>query len=115
MVIPHYGTIVVGAGNSIGNYAVLHTSICITAGEKVIGDAFYASTGAKIINNITLGNGISIGANSLVNKSFDGDNQMIAGIPADIIKDSEPWFIRDGEEYHNRMKQCEELKAKQRL
>lgn len=47
LVIPHYGTIVVGAGNTIGNYAVLHTSTCITAGNKIIGDALYLSTGAK--------------------------------------------------------------------
>ena len=26
LVIPHYGTIVVGSGNRVGNYAVLHTS-----------------------------------------------------------------------------------------
>lgn len=32
LTIPHYGTIVVGSGNKIGNYCVLHTGICITAG-----------------------------------------------------------------------------------
>lgn len=44
LVIPHYGTIVVGSGNRIGNYAVLHTSTCITAGKKNIGDGLYLST-----------------------------------------------------------------------
>lgn len=34
LVISHYGTIVVGNGNKIGNYAVLHTSICITMVRK---------------------------------------------------------------------------------
>lgn len=34
LLIPHYGTIVVGNGNKIGNYAVLHTSTCITAGKN---------------------------------------------------------------------------------
>ena len=34
LVIPHYGTIVVGEGNRIGNYCVLHTSTCITAGKN---------------------------------------------------------------------------------
>ena len=46
--IPHYGTIVVGAPNEIGNYAVLHTCTVITGNGKTIGDALYLGTGAKI-------------------------------------------------------------------
>ena len=46
--IPHFGTIVVGRSNHIGNYAVLHTSICISNNERHIGDGFYFSTGAKM-------------------------------------------------------------------
>lgn len=30
LLIPHWGTIVVGSTNRIGNYAVLHTSTCIS-------------------------------------------------------------------------------------
>lgn len=54
LVIPHYGTIVVGSGNRIGNYAVLHTSTCITAGKKNIGDGLYLSTGAKVLRDVQL-------------------------------------------------------------
>lgn len=43
LILPHYGTIVVGPNNKIGNYAVLHTSTCITARSKSIGDNFYLS------------------------------------------------------------------------
>lgn len=49
LVIPNYGTIVVGSGNQIGNYSVLHTSTCISAGRKRIGDGLYLSTGAKVL------------------------------------------------------------------
>lgn len=45
--IPHYGTIVVGGTNIIGNFAVLHTSTYITANHKIIGNGLYLSTGAK--------------------------------------------------------------------
>lgn len=48
LVIPHYGTIVVGESNNIGNYAVLHTSTCISSNGKIIGNGLYLSTGAKI-------------------------------------------------------------------
>lgn len=82
LVIPHYGTIVVGSGNRIGNYAVLHTSTCITAGKKNIGDGLYLSTGAKVLGDIELGNFITIGANAVVNKSEEG-NCLLIGIPAE--------------------------------
>ena len=68
LVIPHYGTIVVGSGNHIGNYAVLHTSTCVTAGNKIIGDGMYLSTGAKVLGDIELGNFTTIGANAVAHK-----------------------------------------------
>lgn len=115
LVIPHYGTIVVGGGNTIGNYCVLHTSTCITEGKKEIGDALYLSCGAKILNDIRLGDGISIGANSLVNKSHEKSQCLIAGMPAKEIKETETWYNRDGEKYIVRVEKCEELKRKMGL
>ena len=110
LTIPHYGTIVVGEGNKIGNYCVLHTSTCITAGRKIIGDAFYLSTGAKVINSIELGDGVTIGANSVVNKSYEEDNCLIIGIPGYIKRSQKKWYINDGELYSERVKRCEELR-----
>lgn len=110
LVLPHYGTIVVGGGNNIGNYAVLHTSTCITAGKKNIGDGMYLSTGAKLINDISLGSGVSIAANTVVTKSIDDENILIAGSPGIIKKSSLPWYIRDGIEYENRVTKVEDLK-----
>ena len=108
-IIPHYGTIVIGKSNRIGKFAVLHTCICITDNGKVIGDAFYASTGVKITNKLKLGDNVSVGANSLVNKSF-GSNIMIAGAPATEIKKMEPWYIRDGKEFIDKVNKVEALK-----
>ena len=111
LVIPHYGTIVVGSGNQIGNYCVLHTSICITAGHKRIGHAFYCSTGAKILNDILIGDNVTVGANAVVNKSVE-NNQLVVGIPA-AIKHIEPaWYTG---EYARRVKECEELRNKMRI
>ena len=114
VVIPHYGTIVVGNSNRLGNYAVLHTSSCISDNGKTIGDALYLATGAKMTSKLTLGNNISIGANSVVNKSFDS-NCMIAGTPAIRIKDAEAWYIRDGKEYTDKVDCIEQFKAKLNL
>lgn len=115
LVIPHHGTIVVGEGNIIGDYCVLHTSTCITAGSKKIGKGLYVSTGAKLVNDIILGDGITIGANAVVNKNYEKSNAVLAGIPAKFIKESELWYSRDGIEFERRQKACEELKRKMNI
>lgn len=110
LVIPHYGTIVVGESNRCGNYCVLHTSTCITDNGKQIGDAFYLSTGAKITSKVVIGDNVSVGANSVVNKSFEEGNIMIAGSPAKYIKNSDAWYVRDGQTYISRVNAVEKLK-----
>lgn len=112
VVIPHYGTIVVGGAPRIGNYAVLHTSTCISDNKKIIGDGLYLATGAKISSEITLGDNISVGANSVVNKSYMGNNALIAGAPAKYIKEQEPWY---GGKYLHRKEQVEILKLKMNI
>lgn len=115
MVIPHYGTIVVGGSNKCGNYCVLHTSTCISDNGKNIGDALYLSTGAKITSKVTLGKNISVGANSVVNKSFVDGNIMIASAPAKIIKPMDAWYIRDGQIFSERVNAIEKIKQKMNL
>ena len=107
-VIPHWGTIVVGNNNRIGKYPVLQTSTCISGNGKIIGDGLYLATGAKITSKLVLGNNISIGANSLVNKSFEGDDAMLGGMPAKFIKESPAWYIRDG--FEERVNKIEQLR-----
>lgn len=108
VVIPHYGTIVVGGSNRIGNYAVLHTSTCISDNGKIIGDGLYLSTGVKITSKVKIGNGISIGANSLVNKNCEQDNVLLGGVPAKVIRQSEVWYIRDS--FDKKVERVEKLK-----
>ena len=115
LVIPHYGTIVVGSSNKCGNYCVLHTSTCITDNGKTIGNAFYLSTGAKVTSKIEIGDNVSVGANSVVNKSFKEGNIMIAGAPARQIKPMDAWYIRDGKSYVDKVKAVESLKIKMEL
>lgn len=109
VVIPHYGTIVIGGSNRLGNYAVLHTSTCISDNGKVIGNALYLSTGAKITTKVIIGDNVSVSANSVVNKSFES-NMLIAGAPAKHIKDENAWYIRDGEKYSAKVNKIEKLK-----
>lgn len=109
VVIPHYGTIVVGC-NVIGNYAVLHTSTCIAACNSIIGDGFNMCTGSVISKNVSIGNYVSVCSNSLVNKSFN-DNVLLGGSPAIIKKDNySAWWKNDGIKYELRIQAVEKLK-----
>lgn len=110
LVIPHYGTIVVGPSNRIGNFAVLHTSTCITDNNKQIGNALYLSSGAKITSKIILGDNVTIGANAVVNKSFIEGNCLLVGVPCLKKKDEDAWYIKDGEKFRNRVSIVEKYK-----
>lgn len=110
LVLPHYGTIVVGISNRIGNYAVLHTSTCISDNGKVIGDGLYLSTGAKKTSKVTLGRGVSVGANSVVNKDF-GDNVLLVGLPAEVKRSRKIWYEEENDIHYERVKKIENLRA----
>lgn len=115
LVIPHYGTIVVNDGVMAGNYCVLHTSTCIGGSDKIIGDGLYLASGAKIMDKLILGNGVSVAANSLVNKSV-GNNVLLAGCPAFVKRQNYPyWWERDGEEYIQRVTRVEKIKKQMEL
>lgn len=51
-----------------------------------IGDNFWAAGGAIILPGVTLGDNVVVGAGAVVTKSF-GDNVVLAGNPARIIKE----------------------------
>ncbi len=102
LVIPHYGTIVVGNGNKIGNDAVLHTSICITNGRKEIGDGLYVSSGAKLTTMEHLGNNVMVAANSVITKSFDENNVLLVGMSAQVKMKHDVWY-NNNERYTERI------------
>lgn len=110
--IPHYGTIVVNGHARVGANCVLHTSTCIGGDElKRIGDNAYISSGTTILGAITIADNITIGANSLVNKSFLDGNVLIGGVPAKAIKERKAWFeCDDDKRFASAIKQIKELK-----
>ncbi len=92
--IGHRGTIVVSRYAKIGANCRIHicTSIGIKAGKYIdvapkIGKNVYIGPGAKIFGDVVIADGIAIGANSVVNKSFHEKNISIAGVPAKKISD----------------------------
>lgn len=114
VVIPHFGTIVVGPTNNIGNYACLHTCTCITANGKQIGDNFAICTGAKATSPVVIGDNVTLAANSLLNKSFPEGNVLLAGSPA-ISKGARGAWWSSSDNYNERVMHVEELKRSMRL
>jgi serine O-acetyltransferase len=87
--IPHYGTIVVHPFVKIGANCVIQAGVNIGVnndGVPTLGDNVYIGPGAKLFGNITIGNNVAIGANTVVTKSFPQSNITIVGVPAKIIK-----------------------------
>lgn len=91
--IAHYGLIIVNGAARIGANCRIHSGVNIgtKAGHTYlapkIGDNVYIGPGVKIFGPIEIASGIAIGANSVVNKSFQEPNISIAGVPARKISD----------------------------
>ena len=54
VVIPHYGTIIVGSPAKIGNYCVLQACTCVSGNKKIIGDALIIEDFREKIENIVV-------------------------------------------------------------
>ena len=110
VVIPHYGTIVINSEAQIGNFAVIHTCTCVAGGEKTIGDYFYFSTGSQVVGELSLGEGVTIAAHSLVNKSFE-NNCLLAGSPATVKRNNYSLWVENSK-YQDRVARVGVLKKK---
>ncbi len=101
--LAHYGsTTGANTGSRIGANCRIQAGVMIgtEAGAQdhapLIGNNVYIGPGAKIFGPIRIADGIAIGANAVVNKSFEEPNITIGGIPAKKISDkgSEGLMIR---------------------
>lgn len=100
--IAHYGQLVVNSAAEIGENCRIHPGANIGSHDETapkIGNNVYIGPGAKIFGDITIADGIAIGANSVVNRSFLEPNISIAGVPARKVSDtgSLPYIVRGTE------------------
>lgn len=90
--INHFGLLVVNEKCKIGKFCDIHQGVNIGMSfdgqVPTIGDNCFIGPGAKIFGNIVIGNGVAIGAGSVVSKSFEEDNITIVGNPARKIKNT---------------------------
>jgi serine O-acetyltransferase len=96
----HCGSIIVNENARIGKFCDVHIGVNIGQNYKsdevpTIGDNVWIGPGAKIFGKIKIADNIAIGANSVVNKSFNEPNITIAGIPARTINNVGNIYKRD--------------------
>lgn len=58
-----------------------------------IGNKVWIAANTTILKKASIGNNCIVAGNSLVNKPFDGDNQIIAGVPARPRRHISKWEI----------------------
>ena len=91
--LSHYGTVIISQYAHVGDNCRIHAGVNIGADFRAseaaptIGNNVYLGPGAKLFGSIVLADGIAVGANAVVNKSFEEKNISIGGIPAKKISD----------------------------
>lgn len=87
----HSGSIIINPAVRAGTDCSLHGANCIgnnglTPGVPVLGNGIDIGYGAVIIGDITIADGVKIGANAVVNQSVMEPGCTVAGVPAKIVK-----------------------------
>lgn len=97
LAIVHYGPIVVNGNVRVGENCRIHVCVNIGGGGALttpevardgsprIGSNVYIAPGSKIYGPVKIADGTAIGANAVVNSSFEEPGVTIAGIPARVI------------------------------
>jgi len=98
----HLGPILVNAKVKAGKDIALHINTSLVAGGSndyapVLSDNIVVGVGAVILGDVHLAKHIAVGANSVVNKSFDEENIAIAGAPAKKVSNNGRlnWNVKD--------------------
>ena len=92
LLIDHGSGVVIGETAIIGNNCTIYQGVTLGGTGKEQGkrhptlkDNVFVGSGAKILGNITIGNNVKIGANSVVLKDVP-DNTTVVGVPAKIVR-----------------------------
>ncbi|CCY49853.1 MULTISPECIES: serine O-acetyltransferase [Bacteroides] len=98
--IEHYGNVVINQHAKIGCNCHIIGSMVIGATEDdkfpIIGNNVFIGFGAAIIGNVTIADGVAIGANAVVSKDILTPNVSVGGVPAKVIsqRGSEGYLIK---------------------
>ncbi len=90
--IAHQGTIVISSKTRIGENCRIHTcvNIGVSGNSKApqIGNNVFIGPGVKIVGDVTIADGVCLGAGAVVVKSITEPNTTWGGVPARKISDN---------------------------
>jgi serine O-acetyltransferase len=91
--VMHLGPILVNGNVKGGKDIYLHINTSLVAGGNndgtpILDDGVVVGVGAVILGDIYLAKNIAVGANAVVNKTFEEENISIAGVPAKKISNN---------------------------
>lgn len=111
--IAHYGSIIINSHVQVGANCRIHEGVTIgVSGDNywphlqglsfeqikapIIGNNVFIAAGAKILGDITIADGVAIGANAVVVKDILERNITVGGVPAEKISgnSSEKYIIK---------------------
>lgn len=72
----------------------------------IIGDHVWIGMKATVLKDVTIPPNSIVGADSLVNKSFDRENIIIAGTPAKIVKENINWAHENTSNFAEQIVSC---------
>ena len=93
--LSHYGSVVINGAAKIGDFCDIHSGVkrgrrgggkINSANVPVVGNYVWIGPGAKLFGKIRIADHCQIGANAVVNKSFEVPHSVIVGCPAKVIK-----------------------------
>ena len=95
--------LLIGDNGMISSYVQIRTgdshSILDNDGNRInyaqsviIGDHVWIGEGAKVLKGVTLQSDTVVATGSIVTKSYDKKNVLLAGVPAKIIKEDITWL-----------------------
>lgn len=91
LALAHIGPIIISEYAKVGFNCRIHVGVNIGADARnpylapSIGNYVYIGPGAKLFGDIVIADEVAIGANSVVNRSFEDVGVSIAGVPAKIV------------------------------
>lgn len=93
LALPHYGSIIINQTCRFGENCRIHNCVNIgaTSGNRnaaKVGSNVYIGPGVQIVGDITIADGVCIGAGAVVVKSIEEPNTTWAGCPAKKISDN---------------------------
>lgn len=90
--IAHYGTIVISRKSIIGENCRIHACVNIgvsgKSGAPKIGNNVFIGPGVKIVGDVSIADGVCLGAGAVVVKSITEPNTTWAGVPARQISNN---------------------------